>query len=190
MKRLGKIAEDVRLLLEGREHALEPAQRIQDGGAGLGDAAADLGVRFLGQRGSDAAGDGPGRVDLLPAQVGDDLLAELAEADAGAGQFRLGGNQPKMLRTAGSLSKPRMEIGRAEVEEAQRMRLDDLPRFINRRNLSAAGGMLDRQDLVRRLGGRQEVADRADPADARRDARHLVQRAPSQKRSKPRNSVT
>jgi hypothetical protein len=62
------------------------------------------------------------------------------------------------------------------VEEAQRVRLDDLrqvhqpPQRLGRRRDGHG------QDLVARLGRGQQVADRADAADPRRQAGHLEER--------------
>ena len=84
---------------------------------------------------------------------------------------------PMTLRIAGSASKPNSRSGRDQVEEVQRVRLEDLPvvhqpahLLGRRRELLAA------DDAVHGLGGGQVVADRADAAQALDQHRHFPER--------------
>ncbi len=95
-----------------------------------------------------------------------------ARASSGSAAIR-----PKMLRVAGSLSKPSMKSGALRWKKLRAWDWRIWPRFIRRRSFSAAGGMLTARICVARLGRGQEVADRADPADAGGDPGHLVERA-------------
>ena len=90
--------------------------------ASLGEPGEDA-VALLGrERLVDAAGDDPSRMDALAGEHLDDLLAELAQADAVAQRPRgSSGATPKMLRCAGSAVQAEQEVGRGEVEEAQRV---------------------------------------------------------------------
>ena len=62
------------------------------------------------------------------------------------------------------------------MKERQRMRLGDLRQIHQPPKLFGGGWDLHRQDLVAGGGRRQQMAHRADAADARRDARHLGER--------------
>ena len=75
----------------------------------------------------DAAGDGPGAVDLLAGGGQDDLLAELAQQHGLDRQLLvLQAPTPMTFRMAGSASMPEEEVGRGEVEEVQGVRLEHL----------------------------------------------------------------
>ena len=99
--------------------------------------------------------------------------------------------RPKTLRLAGSAVPAEQQVGRAQVEEAQRVRLDDLAEVHQPAQLLGRRRDAHGQDCVAGLGRGQQVADRADAADARGDARPSPQNGrPSQNFSKPRNSTT
>ena len=85
---------------------------------------------------------------------------------------------PMRLRPAGSVSKPEQQIGRRQVEEAQGVGLDDLGQVHHPAQAHGDRRDGDGQDLVARLGRGDQVADRADAADAGHQRRHLVERAP------------
>ena len=131
----------------------------------------------LGERLADAAGDDPRRMDALAAEPLDDALAELAQADAVAGELGV------LLRNAEDVAGGRIgvhaeqQVGRREMEQAQSVRLDDLRQFENAAQLVGGRRNSYRQQRVAGLGGGDQVADRADAADARHQRRHLVKRA-------------
>ncbi len=81
-----------------------------------------------------------------------------------------------MFRSAGSLSKPRSRSGELRWKKLSACDWTICARFISRRSFTAAGGMRHGQDLVARLGRGEQVADRTDAADPRRDAGHLPER--------------
>ena len=60
------------------------------------------------------------------------------------------------------------------MEEAQRVALDDLAEVHQPAQLVGGGRDVDGHDGVARLGRGQQMADRADAADARGDAGHLA----------------
>ncbi len=116
-------------------------------------------------------------MDLLPAEVCDDLLPELPQANAGPGKLRVGGNHAEDVPRGRIAVEAEKKIGCAQVKEAQGVRLDDLAQIHQAPKLLRGRRYADRQDLVRGLGRRQEVADRADAAHTRGNPRHFVQRA-------------
>ncbi len=84
---------------------------------------------------------------------------------------------PKMLLLAGSASIPSSRSG---DDRWNRLRACDWVTCASpkmRRSLSAVGGILHRQQRVAGLGRSDQMADRADAADARHQRRHLVKRA-------------
>jgi hypothetical protein len=64
-----------------------------------------------GERLGDAAGNDPSGMDALVAEQFDDVLAEAAQADAGAAQFGLGGDDAEDVAGAGSDSMPSSRSG-------------------------------------------------------------------------------
>ena len=84
---------------------------------------------------------------------------------------------PMMLRFGGIGVEAEQQVGRREVEEAERVRLDDLGEVHHPAQVGPGRRRLDREDLVARLGRGDQVADRADAADAGHDRGHLVDRA-------------
>ena len=115
-------------------------------------------------------------MDALPGQSLDHLLAELAQRDAVLGQLRM------VLDDADDVAPRRIgieaeqQVGRREMEEAQRMRLDDLAAMHDLAQLRRGRRNAHAHDRVAGLGRGEQVADRADAADARGDRRHLVER--------------
>jgi hypothetical protein len=145
------------------------------GGARLGEPAANVLPALFAQWPADAAGGDPGGVDLLAAQRLDDLLAELPQADAGAGQLRVGGGEAEDVAPLGRAVEAEQQIGSAQVEEAQGVGLGDLPEVEQAAELLGGGRDGDGEDGIARLDGGDEVADGADAADAGGDAGHLVE---------------
>ena len=133
-------------------------------------------TRFV-QRFAHAAGHGPGRVYASAAEDADRLLAELAQADAVARDLRV------LLDQAGHVAQVRVavhaeqEVGTAEVEEAQGVALHELAPVHQPAQLGGGRRDVDAEDGVARLGGRQQVADRADAANACGDAGHFPEGA-------------
>ena len=106
-------------------------------------------------------------MDLLAAQRFDDLLAELPQADAAAGQLGLGRDQAEDVALRRVAVPAEQQVGGAEVEEAQGVRLDDLAEVHQAAQLlGGRAECVDRQDAVAGLGRGDQVADRADAADA------------------------
>ena len=81
--------------------------------------------------------------------------------------------RPKMWRCSGGAVEAEQQIGRAQVKEAQGMRLHDLGQVQQPAQLFGGRRNLHRHDLIPRLHRRDQMADRADAADARGDAGHL-----------------
>ena len=126
-----------------------------------------------GEPAAHAAGDRPGRVDLLAAEHLDDLLAELAQPDAGAGQVRVRLDDADDVALRDRRVPADQEVGGAEVEEAQGVALGELAHVHQAAQLVGRRRNLDGEDLVARLGRGEQVADRADAAGAGGDRRHL-----------------
>ena len=93
-----------------------------------------------GERLADAARHRPRPDGSLAAERFDDLLAELPQADAVARQLRVGLHQAEdvALRRVGVHAE--QQVGRAEVEEAERVRLHDLRQVQHRRRRAASAG--------------------------------------------------
>ena len=116
-------------------------------------------------------------MDPLAAEPLDDLLAEAADADAVAGQLRVRAGDADDVARATSASKPNSRSGDERWKKLSAFDWTIWARFITRRRSAPGGRRLDREDLVARLRRGDEVADRADAADARHDRGHLVDRA-------------
>ncbi len=90
-----------------------------------------------------------------------------------AGQIGVGRDQAEHVPRRRVAVEAEQQVRPAQVEEAQGVGLDDLGQVHQAAQLVGGRGDVHRQDAVARLGRGQQVADRADPADARRDRRHL-----------------
>ena len=86
------------------------------------DAVADIG----GERRVDPAGHGPGRMHALACQAFDHLLAEFAQCDAVTGQFGVAADHAEDVAARGIGVHAQQQIGRGEMEEAERVGLHDL----------------------------------------------------------------
>ena len=84
---------------------------------------------------------------------------------------------PMTLRVAGSLSMPSSRSGRAEVEEAEGVALNDLAPVHQAAQLFGGGRNAHAQNGVAGFGRGHQVADRADAADAGGDAGHFPKAA-------------
>ena len=122
----------------------------------------------------DTAGDRAGAVDLLAGGGLDDFLPVLAQHHALHREIREFPRHADDVADRGIGVEPEQQVRRYEVEEVQRVRLEHLAvvhqaahLFRRRRQRVHAG------DAVHRLGRREMVADRADPAEALDQHRHL-----------------
>ena len=91
----------------------------------------DRGVAVLVKRIADAAGHHPAWVDAFAAQQFDDLLAELAQGDTVFGQVRVLLRHAEDVAHGGVGVHAHQKIRRGEVEEAERVGLDDLRQIHN-----------------------------------------------------------
>jgi hypothetical protein len=117
-------------------------------------------------------------VDPLPPERLDDLLPETAQGDPVAGEFGGGLGHGKEIPAVGVGVEAEQQVGRREVEEAEGVRLHDLRQIDHPAQLDRHRGDRHGHDLVTRLGRGDQVAHRADAADAGHERRHLVHRAP------------
>jgi hypothetical protein len=149
------------------------AKRALGRGERLRQALADAGAALVGDAAAHAARHRPGGVDLAAPEGLDDLLAELAKPDARPGEGGVGRDQPEDVSRRLRGVPAQDEVGRAQVEEAERMALDDLAQVHQPAQLVRGWGDRDGHDGVAGPRRGQQVAHGADPADARRDGRHL-----------------
>ena len=112
-------------------------------------------------------------MNFFAAENLDDFLAELAQADAGAGQFLVRGDQAENVALRRRRVPAEQKIRRAQMEETQRVALDDLAEVHQAAQLVGGGRNVDGHDGVAGLGRGERVADRADAADALGDAGHF-----------------
>jgi hypothetical protein len=115
-------------------------------------------------------------MDALGAQQLNDVLAEAAQADAGAAQVGPGGGHAEDVALGGVGLHAQQQIGRREMEEAQRVRLHHLGQVQHAPQLRGGMRNAHRHDGFAGLGRGEQVRDRADAADARHQAGHLVER--------------
>ncbi len=173
----GEVGEDLDLRLEGAGDLLVGGQRQLEVGIGLGNHGQNLVAVSRGERLGDAAGDYPPGMDALGAEQLDDVLAEAAQSDAGQAQVGPCGGDAEDVARRGVGLHAQQQIRRGEMEEAQGVRLDHLGHIQQAAQLRGGMRNADRHDGFAGLGGGQQVRDRADAADARREAGHLVKRA-------------
>ena len=115
-------------------------------------------------------------MDALGAEQFDDVLAEAAQPDSCASQFRPCGGNAEDVALCRIGFHAQQQIGRRKMEEAQRVRLHHLGQVQHAAQLRGGVRNAHRHDGLAGLGRRQQVRDRADAADARRECRHLVER--------------
>ena len=116
-------------------------------------------------------------MDTLLGQAFDHQQAELAQLDAGARQLGIGFDETGHIASGGIVVHAEKQVGRREIEEAERVRLHDLRAVDDLAQPLRGGRNTHRHDGLAGLGRGQLVADGADAADARGNARHLVERA-------------
>ena len=91
----------------------------------------------------------------LPDDMPDDLLAELAGQDSLPGEIGKGGGDADDVALGDLALEAEQQVGRREMKEVQRMRLDDLP--VMQQAAELLGGRGQRSvagDDVHRLGRR------------------------------------
>ena len=119
------------------------------------------------------AGHDPGRVDASAGQAFDHLLAESAQADAVAGELQVRGRNAEEIACCRRVVHAQQQVRGAEVEPAERVALDELAEVEDAPQVGRGLGDAHRQQLVTGLGRGQDVAHRADAADACGQRRHL-----------------
>ena len=175
----GEVPEHGQLFAQlGVEQLLEQPQAAAGDGEGLRQAGADLVAQLWAEGAAHAARHRPGRVDLATPKSLDHPLAELAQADAGAGQVRVGGDQAEHIALGRVAVPAQQEIGAAEMKEGEGVALGDLGQVHQPPQLLGRRRDRHRQDLVAGLGRGQQMAHGADAADPRRDRRHLGEGPP------------
>ena len=97
-------------------------------------------------------------------------------ADPGAAQLGLRGDHAEDVAGLGVGLHAQQQVGRGEIEEAQRVRLDHLGEIEHAAQLRGGVRNPDRHDGFAGLGRGDEMRDRADAADARHQAGHLIER--------------
>ena len=122
----GEVAEADGLFMELIEDGLEAAQRELGGLERFGQAGADVIAALAGQAGADAARHRPGRMNFLATQELDDLLAELPQANAPTREVGVGGDQAEDVPRGRIAIHAQDQVGPAQVEERQRVGLDNL----------------------------------------------------------------
>jgi len=126
------------------------------------------------ERRVDAAGNSPRRMNAFLGQGLDHLLTKLAQRDAILSERRM------ILDHADDVAPRRIgveaeqHVRRGEMEKAQRMRLGDLAAMQQFAQLRRGRRDAHAHDGVAGFDRGQEMADRANAADARRDRRHFV----------------
>jgi hypothetical protein len=106
-------------------------------------------------------------VNAFPGDVRNDFLSELAHEHALFGEIGKGRGDADDVAFGDLALETEQQVGRGKVEEMQRVRLDNLP--IVEEAAQLLGGRCqgpEAGDDVHRLGRRQEVAHRADAAQA------------------------
>ena len=112
-------------------------------------------------------------MNFLAAENLNNLLTKLAQANSGAGQVRVGSDHAENVSLRLRRVPAEQEIRRTQVEETQRVALDDLAEIHQPSQLVGSGRDVDGHDGVASLGRSKQVAHRADAANARCDAGHF-----------------
>ncbi len=110
-----------------------------------------------------------------PASSLDRLLTEPAQRDAVPGDFRVVLDHAEQIPPRRIGIEPQQQIGRRQMKEAQRVRLDDLTAMHDFPQLHCGRRDRHAHDRLARLGRGDQVADRANPADPRGDRGHLIE---------------
>ncbi len=119
------------------------------------------------------AGHAAVRVDLPPAHGRDGRLPVLAQEDPLDRGVRGRGQYPEDVPLGRVAVEAQQQVRARQVEEAQRMRLNQLPHVHQLAQQQGRPRGLHAHDVVDGLGAGQVVADRADAADPLGERRHL-----------------
>src|SRR5208283_579545 len=136
---------------------------------------------FGGERFTHSTGNGPGRMDGLGAQHPDDILTECSQPNAFYRKVRELLHQSDYVAGGRVALHSEQQVGRAQVEEAERVTLrvlsviDQTAQLICRRRNPGA------QNAVAGFCGCQHMTDRANTADSHSYARHFRESAPHTK---------
>ena len=132
----------------------------------------------------------PRRVDAAAPENFDDLLPELSEPDPPLGELLVLRDKAEDVPRRGVGIEPEKEIGRREMEETERVRLYPLCERDQPAQLLRRLRDRDREDVVSRLRGGDEMARGQMPQmrEVMPPISHM--RRPSQNFSNPRNSFT
>ena len=158
------------------EQGLEPFQGQPRRGPRFRQPLQDPGLGVVAEGAAHAPRHGPGGVDFAAAEQFKNLLAELAQPDARAGQIGVGGHQAKEVAASRFALPAQQKIGTAEVKKGEGVGLADLgqieqpPQFLGRRWNGEA------QQLVARFRRSQQVTHRTDATNPGRDSGHLRKR--------------
>ena len=109
------------------------------------------------------------------ARVLDHLLTEFAQRDAVLGERRMVFDHANDIAPGRIGIKAEQQIGRGEMKETQRVGLHDLAAMQHFPQLCRGRRNAHAHDGVASLDGGQQMADRANSADARGDGRHFVE---------------
>ncbi len=113
-------------------------------------------------------------MDALLGKAFDDLQSEFAQLDAGPRQLGIGLDDADDVADCGIGVHAEQKIRGGKIEEAERMRLHNLRAVHDLAQQLRSPRNAHRHDGFAGLGRRQLMADGADAADARGNARHLV----------------
>src|ERR1035441_1451413 len=131
-------------------------------------------AHFAGKRGIHAAWNDPRGVHAFLRQSLYDLLTELAQRHSGARHVRILFDQTEDVAVRRVAVEAQQQVRRGEMEKAQRVALHELRAVDQLAQFYRRGRRGHGHDRVARFGRRQQMAHRADAADARRDRRHFV----------------
>jgi hypothetical protein len=172
-----EVGEDFDFRLEGIGDLLVGRQREADVGISLREHGQDF-VTLGGCEGlGNAAGNNPAGMDALVAEQLNDVLTEPTESNAGAAELRFGGDDAEDVAGGGVGFHTQKEVGRGEIKEAEGVGLDHLGEIQHATQLGGGMRNFDRHDGLASLGGRNEVRDGADAADAGHEGGHFVKGA-------------
>ena len=113
-----EVAERLDLFLVRVDEPLEDAEGGQGRLPGFGQPGLQLLPVLDGERLADAAGHGPGRMNLLAAERLDDLLAELPQANAAAGQLGMRLDQAEDVARRRVVVPAEQQVGAATGERS------------------------------------------------------------------------
>ncbi len=127
-----------------------------------------------GERGIDAAGNHPGRVDPLAADQFDNLLADFPQPYAIPGNLRIGLDHSDDVPFGRIGVHAEEQIRRRQVKEAEGVRLDVFAAVEQSPEQDGGFGRMNTEDGITGLAGGERMTDRTDPADSFGYRRHLI----------------